>query len=147
MAQRPILETERLHYRPVSEYELEKALAYAARDRSEILYTRGEKKGQIKSKAYAGEVLDYDMLEVFANTVLKRRTSRSKLAFLAATVVREKIKSTDQRNRDRVDAYKGAIMKIMSDRATRKRQVDSSSGPKSDRHPLDPRRQGQYMLL
>lgn len=153
MAQRPVLETERLNYDPVTAHELNEGLNYAATDRPEVFYKRGPKNGQVRQKAYVGQMLDRDMLEVFANTVLERRTPRSKLALLAATVVREKIKSTEQSSRDRIDAYKGAIMKMMSDRAVKKRYVDARKRikrppkPKASEHAEDPRRKGQLLLL
>jgi len=133
MAQRPVLETEELGYEPVSDFELRVGIAYA--------------------KERYGERLDRNMLEVFVNTVLERRSFKSKLPFLAAIVVRKVISVSNAKARARVNAYKGAIMKILSERSARKRQADArkrierAPKPKPTEHPEDPKRKGQFVLL
>lgn len=119
MTSKPVLQDKEIEYQPVREFELDEALAYAAQDRSEVLYKRGPKKGQVKRKAYVGQVLDRDLLRILGNTALERRAEKptERLVQVAATVAREAIPSyrgTERETQLRYEAYKCAVMKIMS---------------------------------
>ncbi|MBI2610381.1 hypothetical protein HYW60_00380 [Candidatus Kaiserbacteria bacterium] len=136
MAQRPVLETEEVGFEPVSDYELDVGVAYAR-------------------KEYAKDV-DRDMLRVLVNTTLERRSPKTILPFLAATVVREAIPLKDKERAPKIEAYKGAVMKILSDRSVQKRGADArkrAAGrevppkPKPTEHPEDPKHKGQFLLL
>ncbi len=135
---RPVVVQKSLGYQPVSEGELDIGVAYAK--------TEYEKD------------LDRDLLRLVVNTTLERRNAQTKLAFLAATVVRENIRLSNKEQAPKIDAYKGAIMKVMSTRRVRQMQRDAEKRkqglsipmrPKQVEHPLDPRPQfaDQYRLI
>lgn len=136
MAQRAVVSTQALAYVPVTDGELAIGIEYAKRE-----YDKD---------------LDRDMLKVLTDTVMRRREPRTILPFLTATVVREVIPLRNKEQAPKIDAYKGAIMKIMSGRSVKKRQADAKKRrrgivvaprPKPVEHPDDPKRKGQLLLL
>ena len=136
MSQRAVVSTQPLSYRPVTDEELVIGIAYA------------EKEHHKKP--------DSDMLKVMVNTVMERREPGVILPFLAAMVVREIVPQHDKLQAPKIEAYKSAIMKIMSTRSARKRKADADKRkqgltvaprPKAVDHPMDPKRKDQFMLL
>lgn len=136
MTQRAVVSTQALAYVPVTGGELAIGIEYA-------------------KKEY-GKDIDSDMLKVLTNTVMRRREPRTILPFLTATVVREVIPQHNKLQAPKIDAYKGAIMKIMSGRSAKKRQADAKKRaqgitvaprPKPVVHPDDPKHIGQLLLL
>lgn len=136
MTQRAVVSTQSLSYAPVTDIELTIGIEYA-------------------EKEY-GKKPDKDMLKVMVNTVMQRRDRKTILPFLAATVVREIVPQNNKEQAPKIEAYKGAIMKIMSTRRVRQQQKDAAkraqgltvpSRPKAVEHPQDPKRPAQLMLL
>lgn len=113
------------HYGPVSDFELQVGIAYAKKE-----YERD---------------LDQHLLRVMVNTTFERRKPGMKLALLAATVVRELVPARDKAANHAVDGYKGAVMKIMSDRSHKARRKKPKQ--KATKHPCDYRIPGQYRLI
>jgi len=123
-------------FTPVSRLELDTGLAYA--------------------QGRYDELLDIDLLGTIVDESLTSRTRRSKLPLLVATVVRRHIHARNSAAVARIDAYKGACMKILSDRSVRSRAakqrlrdrgIPVPPAPEPVEHPEDPRRKGQLMLL
>ena len=104
---------------------------------------------------------DPDLLRLCANTTLERwRQSRKViLPFLAATVVRETVPPKTPNRLEKIEALKGAVMKIMSARghfkkarnaAKRERGVDVPATPRQTEHPDDmlrPVKGGTQLIL
>ena len=160
MSSKPVLEDEEIKYKPVSNDELDEALAYAAQSRPEIRYKKGKKKGQVKRRAYAGQTLSRDLLRIIGNTALKRRAEQLtvKLPLLAANVAREAIpmyQGTQRETQLRYEAYKCATMKIMSIRRVWQMRQDARrrvagapipARPQQTEHPLDERKKHKGQL-
>ena len=136
MANRPVLETGEIAYVPVQDYELEIGLAYAKREHE--------------------RELDRDMLKILVDTTLRRRTASSILPKLAATVIREAIPLKNKEEAPKIEAYKSAVMKILSTRSALKRKANARKRKlgvlvpfkvKPTEHPEDPKNKGQYLLL
>lgn len=161
MAERLILKQGSVPYRPVSEAELDEAVAYATIGRPEHRATKGRRKGQVIRKAYIGQELDRDMLRVLGNTALSRREPKSRLALLAANVVREAVPSfsgTVAEVEKRYEGYKCAVMKMMSLRRVWQMQRDTErleqglpipERPEQVEYPEDERKKftGQLRLI
>lgn len=126
---------------PVREEELDVALEYAANARGAYKRT-----------------LDRDLLRVLVNTVRQRRKKSDILPMVAAKVARELIPYNEKKDALKYEAYKGAAMKVFSERAAAKKraiaiwkaQRDAEQGAQAQRtRPEDQRKKfaGQYLLL
>lgn len=75
-------------------------------------------------KTYGIGCLEKDMVRDFANEAFAEyhRTPKVGLVFIVAKLIREKIRARTKDEDTRVQAYKGAIMKIFSDRSAWKRR-------------------------
>lgn len=136
MANRPVLEAGEIAYKPVTEEEIKIGIAYA--------------------KAEHKRDLDEDMLKILVNTTLSRREPESILPKLAATVIREAIPLKNKDEAPKIEAYKSAVMKILSVRSTLKRQSNARKRKagllvpfkaNATKHPEDPKHKGQLLLL
>ena len=126
---------------PVSEQELDTALAYAHEE---------------PPKGKYGRDLDRDLLRIIINTVIERRDAGTKLPFLTAHVVREVLPLVEKNDTLKYEAYKGATMKVFSTRSawkrrgatrTRKAAARDSTGPPKPLEDLRPKYKGQYKLF
>ncbi len=139
---KPTVTPTQAQYEPVSEYELDVGIAHA-------------------KKEYRQDI-DKDLLRLCVNTTLERRLKQSKrviLPFLAATVIREVVAARRPMHVEKIDACKGAVMKIMSARSATKRARDAQKrkqgievppAPKPVEHPEDKIREvkgGVQLLL
>ena len=140
MTTRPVLRTEELVYGPVTEWELDNALAYVR-------------------KKYKTE-LDRDLLRILFNTIEERRTEDVILPLLAARVVSDGIPFTNKAEKPKYEAYKGGVMKVFADRFARSKQAKARQQASAERtrrtkkkkkraHPEDarPKHKGQLILL
>jgi hypothetical protein len=140
MARKPVVVSTTVEHGAISDHEVDAAVAYA--------------------KQEYGRDVDHDMVKLMAETTLARREPKTKMPFLAATVVREIIRrQSTERQRElepKIDALKGAIMKLMSMRSAAKRAsiarkrkagLDVPLVPKQTEHPEDPKREGQFLLF
>lgn len=139
--QKPVITPEAPSWGPVSDHELHLGREHAQRE-------------------YARDV-DLDLLRLCADTTLKRwAQNRSvKLPFLCANVVRECVKPHMPDRVEKIEALKGAVMKIMSGRSAKKRSRDAHKraqgqvippAPKQVEHPDDELRKtkgGVQLLL
>lgn len=120
MATKPVLKRKSFAKKPASESELDVALEYAKRNVTELRFTKGAKKGQVKRRAYTGQTLERDLLRVIANSALERWSEQptTKLVLVAANVAREAIPMYQGRNtretEQRYEGYKRATMKLMN---------------------------------
>ncbi len=139
MALQPVVTTTTVTHDSISDHELEVGVAYAKRE--------------------YGRDIDHDLLKLMAETTLARRKPKIIMPFLAATVIREIIR---RQNKDRqrslepkIDAFKGAVMKIMNGRSqVRRRKNDQKRKQgidipviKQTEHPQDPKNVAQYLLF
>ena len=103
---------------------------------------------------YSVLCLEPDLVRLFTNKTLAEReiTPRIPPAFIAAKKIRDKFRARTKEEDMRVQAYKGAVMKILAERRAwqqrnkmpaKKFKPDSTVG--RDRFPAD--RRGQYLLL
>ncbi len=159
MADRPVINRKSIATGPVSNEEIEAALAYARQDRQ----ARKRRKHDTKDpQRYVGRELDKNLLRILANSALQRwvnETGRKViLPLLAANVVREVIPQF-QGSIAEVDqlyqAYKCAVMKIMSirrvwqmkrDAEKRKRGQEIPERTKQTEHPAETK-PGQQLQL
>ena len=103
---------------------------------------------------YGVVCLDQDLIRTFANAALAEhnRTPKIGLAFIAAKLVREKIRARTKAEDQRAQAYKGAVMKIFSDRSAWKRRRELPPAEKTpdpvighEKYRADSK--GQFQLL
>ena len=139
MSERPVLHRGELAFGPVTEWEIDMALAYA-RD----------------PKGKYGKELDPDLLRVLFNTATDRREQEVILPLLVARVVQEGIPFKDKEEKPKYEAYKGAVMKIFSERSARSSSAQAkkrksaeethrTGNKKKRKHPTDDK--GQLILL
>jgi len=121
-------------FKEVSDAELDVAVEYAKRE-------------------YKIECLDRDLLRGFANKALRQyhETPRVPFPFIAATVIRAKLRARTKAEDEKVQAFKGAVCKIGTDRKHWKEQRKSAppvaaTSPSTQRYPLN-ERTGQYRML
>ena len=162
MADRPVINRKSIATGPVSNEELEAALVYAKKDRQ----ARKRRKHDTKDpQRYVGRELDKNLLRILANTALQRwvnDTGRKViLPLLAANVVREAVpqfKGSLAEIDQLYQAYKCAVMKIMSirrvwqmkhDAEKRKRGEEIPERQKQTEHPQEtkPGQQKQLRLF
>jgi len=127
MAERPVLEHESLKD-PVTNTELEIALAYAKQDRPA---RKRRKSDTTDPKPYVGQVLSKELLRVIVNTALERWINRSGrrviLPMLVAHVVRDVVPQFKLSVADDdllYQAYKCGAMKLMSIRRVWQMKAD-----------------------
>lgn len=139
MTDRPVLRRQELVFGPVTDWELEIGLAYAR-----------DPKGKYRAE------LDCDLLRVLFNTATERREEEVILPLLVARVVQEGIPFKNKEEKPKYEAYKGAVMKIFSERSARSSSAQAKkrksaeetrrTGKKRRRkHPQDTK--GQLILL
>lgn len=141
--QKPTITTNELNGLPATESELDIGLVYAK-----------DPEGKY------GRDVDRDLLRLVVNTAIERRRTGTILPFLVAEIAREVIPLAEKKDALKYEAYKGAAMKIFSERSawksrtmTRKRKHAAEetrrSKDKSIKHPEDarPKHRGQYKLL
>lgn len=121
-------------FREVNDAELDVAIEYA-------------------KKEYGIECLDRDLLRNFANKALRQyhETPRAPFPFIAATVIRAKLRARTKAEDDKVQAFKGAVCKIGTDRKHYKDMRKSSppvaaTSPSTQRFPVN-KKTGQYRML
>jgi len=161
---KPVLQEKDVKKRPAAEVELDEALEYATHDRPETRYKKGNKKGQIKRKAYVGQKLERDLLRIIANTALERWAEEptTKLVLIAANAARKAIPMYQGRNtretEQRYEGYKCATMKVMSIRRIWQMKMDAArkarggtvpERPKQADYPLEEgkKHKGQYRMF
>ena len=164
MTSKPILEQRDLRKRPVTETELDVSLEYATKNRVELRYKRGKKKGLVKRKAYIGQNLSRDLLRIIANTALERWAGEptTKLVMIAAQAARSAIPmyqgNTLRETERRYEGFKCATMKMMNIRRVWQMQRDAErkdggapvpKRPQQKKHPIDERKKhaSQYRLF
>ncbi len=144
VAEKPVVSEMRFDGGPVNEDELDKALEYAQNP-----------KGKYKKE------LDRDILRLVVNTVIGHREPGVILPFLTAEVVRKVVPYAQRKDALKYEAYKGAAMKVFSDRSAwksktvaRKRAQARSQPPPGKagsrkRYPEDtrPKHKGQLKML
>jgi hypothetical protein len=125
---------QKVSYPLVTEDELDQALAYVR-----------------EHKEYKAVTLDRNMLRTLFNKMTKQRKRGSKLALLAATVVRDHIPPRFKGAVRVIEAYTGAIMKIMSIRRVHQLQraqtVETKPAPTPQDETYPMREDGQYVML
>lgn len=121
-------------FRPVSDEELDLGILYAL-------------------DKYRIECLDRDLLREFADKALweYHQTPRVKFPFIAARVIRAKLRARTKAEDDKVQAFKGAVCKIGSRRKHLKEAHGSSpsvaaTSSSTQTHPIN-EKTGQYQLL
>ncbi|QQG37745.1 MAG: hypothetical protein HYS26_03925 [Candidatus Kaiserbacteria bacterium] len=102
MTDRPVLKHEEIVFGPITEWELDNALAYVR-----------DPDGKYRAE------LDRDLLRILANTANERRSHGVILPLLVARVVQDGIPFSNKTEKPKYEAYKGAIMKIFADRYAR----------------------------
>jgi len=123
---------------PVSEQELDTGIAYAR-------------------KKYGREV-NRDLLRLAGNTALANRKPGSILPALVSDAVRKVVPYAQWKDAKSYEAYKGAAMKIFSERSARKRQsvasrhrlIREAQAPPKKGQPFEdtrPKHKGQFKLL
>jgi hypothetical protein len=143
MSDRPVLKREVLAFGPVTEWELDIALKYVR-----------DPKGKYKVE------LDRDLLRVLVNTANERRSKGVILPLLVARIVSEGIPFKNKAEKPKYESYKGAVMKVFSERSARSpaaqaKKVASAARTrrtgqrKRGTHPEDARKKhkGQLILL
>lgn len=138
--EKPIVKIAELQGAPVSETELDTALAYAR-----------DPEGKYKRE------LDRDLLRLVVNTAIKRRQREDALPRLVAEIAREVLPYGQKKDALKYEAYKGAAMKVFADRSAgkrkgaatrRRRERDSQAPPKAQpAEDTRPKYRGQYKLL
>ena len=141
--QKPTVSTRDLDGLPVSEDELDAALAYARKPKPEGKYERE---------------LDRDLLRLVVNTAIERRGPGEILPRLVAEIAREVLPYGQKKDALKYEAYKGAAMKVFSDRsawkrkgvARKKRLKREAQAPPEKGKPLEdkrPKYRGQLKLF
>lgn len=141
--QKSTVSTNELDGLPATESELNIALVYAK-----------DPEGKYKRD------IDRDLLRLIVNTAIERRRPGVILPFLVAEIAREVIPLSEKKDALKYEAYKGAAMKIFSERSAwkskgaahkRRRATEEAqrSKDRKTRHPEDarPKYKGQYKLL